>query len=165
MESSFPGLVQLFDDQKTLFLSDLPPGRTYIKSRWISKIKPSAYGSAARYKARLVAKVYFQRPGIDFEETFSPFIKQGTLRVVLSYVAAHDQDMSQLDVKTAFLDDELYEEIYLKKSEGLVETGKENSVCHLHKCIYGLKQASRVRNRHIDHFLHKFGLRPSPADP
>ena len=150
---------------QTWSLSDLPPGRTCIKSRWIFKIKPGAHGSDNRYKARLVAKGFSQRPGIDFEETFSPVIKHDTLRVVLSLVAAHDLEMSQLDVKTAFLYGELDEEIYLQQPEGYVVAGKEGSVCRLHKCIYGLKQASRVWNRHFDYFIRKFGLRPSPADP
>jgi hypothetical protein len=143
---------------ETWSLSYLPPGRTCIKSRWIFKIKPGAHGSDNRYKARLVAKGFSQRPGIDFEETFSPVIKHDTLRVVLSLVAAHDLEMSQLDVKTAFLYGELDEEIYLQQPEGYVVAGKEGSVCRLHKCIYGLKQASRVWNRHFDYFIRKFGL-------
>ena len=143
---------------ETWSLSYLPPGRTCIKSRWIFKIKPGAHGSDNRYKARLVAKDFLQQPGIDFEENFSPVIKHDTLRVVLSLVAAHDLEMSQLDVKTAFLYGELDEEIYLQQPEGYVVAGKEGSVCRLHKCIYGLKQASRVWNRHFDYFIRKFGL-------
>lgn len=111
---------------KTLPLSELPPGRSYIKSRWIFKIKPGSHGSPARYKARLVAKGFSRRPGIDFEETFSPVIKHDTLRVVLSFVAAHDMEMSQLDVKTAFLYGKLDEEIYLQQPEGYVIAGKKN---------------------------------------
>jgi hypothetical protein len=150
---------------KTWSLSELPPGRKCTLSRWVLKVKPATPGSPARYKARLVAKGFSQRPGIDFEETFSPVIKHDTLRVVLSFVAAYDMEMSQLDVKTAFLYGELDEEIYLQQPEGYVVAGKEKYVCRLHKCIYGLKQASRVWNRHFDHFLKKFGLRPSSADP
>jgi len=125
---------------ETWSLSDLPPGRTCIKSRWIFKIKPGAHGSDNRYKARLVAKGFSRRPGIDFEETFSPVIKHDTLRVVLSLVAAHDLEMSQLDVKTAFLYGELDEEIYLQQPEGYVVAGKEGSICRLRKCIYGLNR-------------------------
>ncbi len=107
-------------------------------------MKPGVKGSAPRYKARLVAKGYSQRPGIDYEETFAPVAKQTTLRVVLSFVAAQDLKMRQLDIKTAFLYGDLNEEIYLEQPEGYVKSGDEDLVCRLHKCLYGLKQASRV---------------------
>jgi transposase InsO family protein len=150
---------------KTWSISDLPPGRTAIKSRWVFKIKPGVRGSNPRYKARLVAKGFSQRYGIDYEETFSPVVKYDTLRIILSFVAALDLEMSQLDIKTAFLYGELDEEIYLQQPEGFVISGQESSVCRLHKCLYGLKQASRVWNATFDTFLRKFGLRPSDADP
>ena len=150
---------------RTWSLSQLPPGRSPIKSRWVFKIKPGVCGSAPRFKARLVAKGFSQRPGIDYEETFSPVVKYDTLRVILSFVAARDLDMAQLDIKTAFLNGDLNEEIYLEQPEGYVIPGKEDQVCRLHKCLYGLKQASRVWNRHFDMFLKKFGLQPSKADP
>lgn len=125
-------------------LSHLLANRTAIKSRWIFKVKPPTTNSAARYKARLVAKGFSQRPGIDFDETFSPVVKYNTLSTILSFVAAHDLDMSKLDIKTAFLYGELDEEIYFQQPEGYVVEGKEDLVCRLNKCLYGLKQASRV---------------------
>ena len=73
--------------------------------------------------------------------------------------------MVQLDIKTAFLYGELDEEIYLEQPEGYVAPGQEKLVCRLHKCLYGLKQASRVWNRLFDTFLKQFGLQPSDADP
>ena len=150
---------------KTWRLSSLPANRTSIKSRWVFKVKPGTQDSPPRYKARLVAKGFSQRPGIDFEETFSPVVKHDTLRLILSLVATLDLDMSQLDVKTAFLYGEIEEEIYLEQPEGYVIAGQEDSVCRLQKCLYGLKQASRVWNRHFDSFLKRFGLQSSDADP
>jgi hypothetical protein len=132
-------------NNKTWSLTKLPPNRTAIKSRWTFKVKPGVKDSASRYKVRLVAKGYSQRPGIDYEETFAPVAKQTTLRVVLSYVAAQDLEMRQLDIKTAFLYGDLSEEIYLEQPEGYVKSGDEDLVCRLHKCLYGLKQASRSR--------------------
>ena len=105
-------------NNKTLSLTKLPSNRTAIKSRWIFKVKPDIKGSAPRYKARLVAKGYSQRPGIDYEETFAPVARQTTLRVVLSFVAAQDLEMRQLDIKNAFLYGDLSEEIYLEQPEG-----------------------------------------------
>ena len=150
--------------KKTWTLTQLPPNRSAIKSRWVFKVKPGIRGAAPRYKARLVAKGYSQRYGVDYEETFAPVAKQDTLRMVLSFVAAQDLEIRQLDIKTAFLYGELSEEIYLEQPEGYIVTGKENMVCRLHKCLYGLKQASRVWNHHFDTFLRRFGLVPSKSD-
>ena len=150
---------------KTWTLTTLPPGRIAIKSRWLFKIKTGASGSAPRYKARLVAKGYSQRSGIDYGETYAPVAKHDTLRVFLSIVATFDLEMLQLDIKTAFLYRELDEEIYMQQPEGYIEADQKDLVCRLHKSLYGLKQASRVWNRHFDDFLKRFGLKASDADP
>lgn len=161
MQEEYDSLIR----NETWSLTQLPPNRTAIKTRWVFKVKEESDGSTTRFKARLVAKGFSQRPGIDFEETYSPVVKYDTLRVILSLVAAKDLDMAQLDIKTAFLNGELDEEIYIEQPEGYVAEGKGNLVCRLNKCLYGLKQASRVWNRHFDFFLKKFGLTPSDADP
>lgn len=150
---------------ETWSLVPLPSNRKAIKSRWVFKVKPALRGSDARHKARLVAKGFSQRRGIDYDETFAPVAKQDTLRVILSFVATLDLELYQLDIKTAFLYGELSEEIYLEQPEGFVALGQEQLYCRLHKCLYGLKQASRVWNRHFDHFLKKFGLIPCQSDP
>ena len=150
---------------ETWSLVHLPPGRTAIKSRWVFKVKPGISGSATRHKARLVAKGYTQRPGIDYADTYSPVAKHDSLRTVLSISAAQDLEMLQLDIKTAFLYGDLEEEIYLEQPEGFVAAGQEEKVCKLRKCIYGLKQASRVWNRTFDDFLLRFGLSRSTTDP
>lgn len=131
---------------KTWYLTPLPINCKPIKTRWFFTFKQGTQDSPPRYKARLVAKGFSQRPGIDFEETFSPVVEHDTLRVILSLVATLDLEMSQLDVQTAFLYGEIEEEIYLQQLEGYVQAGQENSVCRLQKCLYGLKQASRVWN-------------------
>lgn len=142
MQEEYDSLIR----NETWSLTQLPPNRTAIKTRWVFKVKEESDGSTTRFKARLVAKGFSQRPGIDFEETYSPVVKYDTLRVILSLVAAKDLDMAQLDIKTAFLNGELDEEIYIEQPEGYVAEGKGNLVCRLNKCLYGLKQASRVWN-------------------
>ena len=143
----------------------LPTNRTTIKTRWVFKVKPSVNGNPPRYKARMVAKGFTQRPGIDYNETFSPVVKMDSLRTILSLSAARNLDMTQLDVKPAFLYGEINEKIYLNQPEGFIIPGKEREVCKLNKCIYGLKQASRVWNKHFNKFLQDFGLNPSVSDP
>jgi hypothetical protein len=109
-----------------------------------------------------VAKRFSQRSGIDYGKTV---VKYDTLRIILSFVAAQNLKLSQLDIKTAFLYGELDGEIYHQQPEGFIISVKETSVCHLYKCLYGLKQALRVWNATFDAFLRKFGQRPSNADP
>lgn len=145
-------------------LTDLPAGRTPIKSKWVFKIKTEADGCSPRFRARLVAKGFSQRPGLDYFETFSPVVKYDTLRVLLALTAIYDLDLFQLDVKTAFLYGDLTEEIFMKQPEELVENDKKSQVCRLNKSLYGLKQASRVWNKHFDYFLKQFGFIQSEAD-
>jgi hypothetical protein len=96
-----------------------------------------------KYKARLVAKGYSQREGIDYKETFSLVSTKDSLRIIMAMVAHFDLELEQVDVKTAFLNGDLYEDIYMTQPVGFEEPGKEHMVCKLNKSIYGLKQASR----------------------
>ena len=139
-------------------LVDLPPGRRAIGNKWILKIKRKADGSINRYKARLVAKGYTQMEGIDFEETFSPVVKFVSIRVILAFVAHYDLELHQMDVKTAFLNGDLDEEIYMVQPEGFIAEGQEQKVCRLRKSIYGLKQASRQWNIRFNEVVLSYGF-------
>ena len=94
-------------------LVDLPPRHKTIGNKWVLKIKRKADGSIDKYKAHLVAKGYTQREGIDYEETFSPVVRFVSIRLILTIVAHLDLELFQMDVKTAFLNGELDEEIYM----------------------------------------------------
>ena len=123
-------------------LVELPDGAKAIECKWVFKTKKDSLGNIERYKARLVAKGFTQNEGIDYKETFSPVSKKDSLRVIMTLVAHFDLELQQMDVKTAFLNGNLEEKIYMKQLEGFSSSGGEHLVCKLKKSIYGLKQAS-----------------------
>ena len=152
-------------ENRTWSLVECPKGRTPIKSRWTFDIKPGMNGEPRRFKARFVAKGFSQRPGFDFSETYASVVTHDTLRLMMSIVAKEDLEVAQMDIKTAFLYGKLSEEIYMVQPEGFVTPGQESKVCRLHKCLYGLKQASRVWGEHFTDFIKQQGFTQSEADP
>jgi len=160
MKEEFDSLIK----NGTWVLTNLPPERSVIKSRWVYKLKRGSENEIQRFKARFVAKGFSQKPGIDFDETYAPVVKYDSLRTILAIAAAEDLEISQLDVKTAFLYGKLEEEIYLQQPQGFSADGKEKQVCRWLKSLYGLKQASRSWNQKFDSFLTEYGLTPSTAD-
>lgn len=158
MDEEFQSLIQ----NKTWQLGYLPKGRKAIRNKWVFKAKRVASGEISRYKARLCAKGFSQRKGIDYDETFSPVVRHDSIRLILSLVAQLDLEMCHFDVKTAFLHGELTEEIWMDQPEGYVsEPGKH---CRLLKSLYGLKQASKVWNDCFTNFLKEFDLKPLVTD-
>ncbi|KAL0556123.1 hypothetical protein IC582_004633 [Cucumis melo] len=129
---------------------DLPEGKNAIGLKWVYKSKFAADGSLEKHKAHLVAKGHAQQHGIDFEETFSPVARFKTVRIVLALAAQQQWPVYQFDVKSAFLNGELQEEVYVEQPEGFVKKDSEEKVYKLTKALYGLKQAPRVWYSKID---------------
>ena len=151
-------------ENETWELSELPPGRKAIGCKWTFKIKRGANGQITRYKSRLVARGFSQKYGEDYDEVFAPVVKQTTIRTLLAIAKKEKLKVRHHDVKTAFLNGDLHEDIYMKQPEGFVEKGKEHLVCHLKKTLYGLKQSARAWNEKINQILLDDGFKRGEAD-
>ena len=148
----------------TYSLERLPPGFKALPCKWVFTVKRDAHGNIERYKARLVVKGFLQREGIDYTEVFAPVSKHATLRALMATVAVNDLILKQLDVKTAFLNGDLEETIYMRQPPGY-EEGGVGIACRLRKSLYGLKQAPRAWNTKLNKELITMGFNPSNADP
>ena len=117
------------------------------------------------YKARLVAKGFKQIHGIDYDETFSPVAMLKSIIVLIAIAAYHDYEISQMDVKTAFLNRNLLKDVYMTQPEGFVQPKNSGKVCKLQISIYGLKQASRSWNLRFDELVKGFGFVKNEDEP
>ena len=98
----------------TQIITDLPLGKKAVGSKWVFRLKKNHDGSIERFKARVVAKGYTQKAGIDFTETFAPVVRFNTLRVLLAITALKDPELDQVDFKSAYLNGEIAEEVYME---------------------------------------------------
>ena len=128
---------------RTWKLVDLPPDCKTIDCKWVLRKKLKLDGSIDKFKARLVAKGFKQKADLDFFDTFSLVTRITSIRLLIAIAAIFYLKIHQMDVKTAFLNGDLQEEIYMDQPEGFVEPGQESKVCKLTKSLYGLKQAPK----------------------
>ena len=131
------------------------------------KKKKKRKGEVERYKARLVARGFSQKYGIDYDEVFAPVVRQTTFRILLTLAGQRDMVVKHFDAKTAFLNRKLKERIYMSQPEGYIEKNKEEirRRSRLIKGIYGLKQAAKVWHDQLSNYLKEYGFVQSIADP
>lgn len=125
-------------------LTNLPRSHKAIDVKWVFKIKMKSNGEVERYKAMLVAKRFKQRQGYDYEEIFYPVARMDTVRLIIVVAAQKQWKIHQMDVKSAFLNGPLDEEVYVKQPPGFVQCGKEEKVSILKRALYGVKQAPQA---------------------
>jgi transposase InsO family protein len=152
--------LEAIKENDTWIMADLPKGRKAIGSKWVYKIKKDENGKSI-FKARLVAQGFTQRSGIDYDEVFAPVARDTTFRLLLSVAGMKNYTVCQYDIKTAFLNGKLDEEIYLEQPPGFKEG---NQVYRLRKCLYGLKQAAHVWNQTLHESLIKNGCEQNETD-
>nr|GEY60240.1 retrovirus-related Pol polyprotein from transposon TNT 1-94 [Tanacetum cinerariifolium] len=157
--------MQSMKDNEVWNLVDLPPNGKTVGSKWLFKKKIDMDGVVHTYKACLVAKGFTQTPGIDYEETFSLVADTRAIRILIAIVVFNDCEIWKMDVKTAFLNGYLTEEVYIEQPGGFVNPKFPNRVCKLKRFIYGLKQASRQWNKRFDDEIKKFSFNQNCNEP
>nr|GEY97647.1 retrovirus-related Pol polyprotein from transposon TNT 1-94 [Tanacetum cinerariifolium] len=136
-----------------------------ITLKWIYKVKLDELGGILKNKARLVARAYHQEEGIHFEESFAPVARLKAIQIFLAYVAHKNMVVYQMDVKTAFWNGNLREEVYISQPDGFVEQDNPNHVYKLKKALYGLKQAPRAWYDMLSSFLISQDFSKGLVDP
>nr|GEY13392.1 retrovirus-related Pol polyprotein from transposon TNT 1-94 [Tanacetum cinerariifolium] len=136
--------VNEFDRLEVWELVPRPDQVMVITLKWIYKVKLDELGGILKNKARLVARGYRQEEGIDFEESFAPVARLEAIRIFLAYTSHKNMVVYQMDVKTAFLNSNLQEDVYVSQPDGFVDPDNPNHVYKLKKALYGLKQALRA---------------------
>lgn len=159
MQAEFDSLIK----NNVWKLVDRPNDHGVVKCKWVYKMKNDSSGNFTKFKARLVARGFSQRQGIDYDETFSPVVRHSTMRLLFCIANEFDMDIEHVDVTTAFLHGDLSEIVYMEQPIGYV--CNKNQVCLLNKSIYGLKQASRVWNCKVNNLLCKNGYVQTKCEP
>ncbi|GKA32148.1 retrovirus-related pol polyprotein from transposon TNT 1-94 [Tanacetum coccineum] len=154
-----------FDRLQVWELIDKPFGKNVIKLKWLWKNKKDEDQTVIRNKARLVAKGYAQEEGIDFEESFAPVARLEAVRIFVAHAAHKSFPIYQMDVKTAFLNGPLKEEVYVAQPDGFVDPDHPDKVYRLRKALYGLKQAPRAWYDELSKFLISKGFTKGIIDP
>jgi hypothetical protein len=132
------------EENGTWSLIDVPPGRKTIGVKWVFKVKRDEHRALSKHKARLVVKGYTQRHDIDYDEVFAPVARLDSVRLLIALAAHEGWEVHHMDVKLAFLNGDLQEELYVEQSVGYIVVGKEHNVLKLKKAFYGLHQAPRA---------------------
>ena len=131
-------------ENHTWYLVDLAHGRRAIGLKWVYKVKRDGDGAMTKYKARLVVKGYAQRQGIDYDEVFAPVVWLDTVCLLIALAAHERWEVHHIDVKWAFLNGDLNEEVYVEQPPSFVKRGNKHKVLRLKKALYSLHQAPRA---------------------
>jgi hypothetical protein len=141
------------------------PNQNVVGTKWVFRNKQDEHGVVTRNKARLVAKGYSQVEGLDFDETYAFIARLESIRILLAYATYHGFKLYQMDVKSAFLNGPIKEEVYVEQPPGFEDSEYPNHVYKLSKALYELKQAPRAWYECRQDFLITNGFKVGKADP
>jgi hypothetical protein len=141
------------------------PKQNVVGTKWVFRNKQDEYGVVTRNKARFVAKGYAQVAGLDFEETFAPVARLESIHILLAYAAHHLFKLFQMDVKSAFLNGPIKEEVYMEQPPGFEDDSYPDHVYRLSKALDGLKQAPRAWYECLRDFLISNAFKIGKDDP
>jgi hypothetical protein len=136
--------LEMIEKNNTWELVERPTDKPVIRVKWVYKTKLHLDGIVQKHKARLVAKGYAQKSGIDYNETFAPVARLDTIRTLIALATQKGWKLFQLDVKSAFLNGVLEEDVYVEQPEGFEVKNAGHKIYKLRKALYGLKQAPRA---------------------
>jgi hypothetical protein len=136
-----------------------------VGTKWVFRNKQDEHRVVTRNKARLVAKGYAQVTCLDFEETFAPVAMLESIQILLAYAAHHSFSLFQMDIKSAFLNEPIKEEVYMEQPPGFEDDRYPDHVYKLSKALYGLKQAPRAWYECLRDFLIANAFKVGKADP
>lgn len=145
-------------------LVDLPPNKNLVGCKWVFKLKTDTEGNPNRYRARLVAQGFSQKYGVDYDEVFAPTVQAATIRFLLSLAGERKYVVRHMDIKAAFLNGRLKEEIFMKQPPGFIDKTHSTKVCKLKRSLYGLKQAAHVWNERLTTVLQQLGYQKCAED-
>jgi hypothetical protein len=152
------------EKNRTWELADLPCGHRAITLKWVFKLKRDEVGAIIKHKARLVARGFMQWEGIDFNDAFIPVARMESVQLLLVLAAQEGWRVHHMNVKSAFPNGDLKEEVYVHQPSGFAIPDKEGKVLHLRKTLYGLRQAPRAWNVKLDFTLRRMGFKQSPHE-
>eukprot|EP00253_Pinus_taeda_P006390 PITA_06390 len=156
--------LEQIEKNNTWELVPRPNDKNVTGIKWIFKNKLNENGDVIRNKARLVCQGYAQQEGIDFEENFAPVARLEAIRMFLALSSFQKFKVYQMDVKYAFLNGDLEEEVYIEKLDGFILRNDPKLVCRIKNALYGLKQAPRAWYYHLDKCLHQQGFSKGSFD-
>jgi hypothetical protein len=150
--------LENFERNQVWELVDPPPGCKPIGTKWVWKNKEGDKGEVVRNKTRLAAQGFSQKEGIDYEVTFAPVARLEAIRILLAFSVAKGFKLHQMDVKSAFLNGVLVEEVHVRQPAGFESEKYPHRVYKLRKALYGLKQVPRAWYGRLRGFLFKRGF-------
>ena len=149
----------------TWALVERPPDINIVRSWWTFRVKRDNLRQIDKFKAQLVAQGFSQISGLNFNEKFPPTIRFTSICFILAIACHYNLELWHIDVKGAYLNGILENDVYMDQPEGFIKPGEEHLVCKLNKGIYGLWQSGQVWHQTLRGELGKIGLKPSNADP